>query len=492
MEKRFNKKRNTITIVSIVIVILLLFILITNRINLFSHGVKKSDYYALSEERQANYDKMKISYGVIEERKTGTEKFDTLDGASVDDGSVTSDLNGHDVSFFDEYVRTFDTITYVLELGIERNPETTNPWDELTGGVIKVKITIPQEDDLLYLSVGYDAWMKDIRYNTTKTELTCYYEIPKEKHAAGGIQELTFTFYVGGYKKELSSDYTPKFEVWMEGNKNDNEESTAESVLIEDTNLIITGKPQARLYFSSGRINSPGTLDGVEGTYYNFATVIANSGNATKGYIVPQGPITSTFRIEYYYKNADLGGSWKLLTEDDDGGVEVLNGIRLVSYGRPCEETPGFWPDENSNYGYACAFSNGNSSASNGSFYNYDSGEVTASIEGNKITFTNVNNTFSGNYNYATILSNGFEIFIPHYEPDDGNYEYQIKLIDNELSFYNNLGEYIETDPQAALNTTMRNTFTGNIYVDFNSSPSKNDVTVLGPGNTKNAYIYIC
>ena len=69
----------------------------------------------------------------------------------------------------------------MVELGIERNPDTTEPDEELFGGIIKVKVTIPKgEDGLAYLQLAKDQWMKNVSWNSDRTEMTCYYEIPKE------------------------------------------------------------------------------------------------------------------------------------------------------------------------------------------------------------------------------------------------------------------------------------------------------------------------
>ena len=69
---------------------------------------------SLSEERQANYNKMKIDYVNIKERITGTAPWNSGD---------TSNADGVDVSDKDDYVRTFDVLKYTIELGISPNKE---------------------------------------------------------------------------------------------------------------------------------------------------------------------------------------------------------------------------------------------------------------------------------------------------------------------------------------------------------------------------------
>ena len=69
---------------------------------------------SLSEERQANYNKMKIDYVNVKERITGTAPWNSGD---------TSNADGVDVSDKDDYVRTFDVLKYTIELGISPNKE---------------------------------------------------------------------------------------------------------------------------------------------------------------------------------------------------------------------------------------------------------------------------------------------------------------------------------------------------------------------------------
>ena len=500
LQRNLRKNRITIVVASIVLFFVLstLFVLITNKSNLFSHGLNSKAYYDLTRERQDNYDKMLISYGTIQERKTGTESFNTPSGKSVDDGSLVSDMDGNDVSMFDNYVRTHDTITYVLELGINRNPATTEPGEDLKGGVIKVKVTLPPDENGKHnLFLGKDAWMKDARYNSDKSELTCYYEIPSEKRAAGGIQELTFTVYSGGNKKELSPDYTPKFEVWMEGNKNDNPDSTAESVLIEDEELKITGLPRARETVSVSSTTTPGELNGVKGYYVKFAAQVS-AYTSTKGVLFPEAPIKSTLEIDYKYHQLGTNTGYISLPTDDPTVPDSINGTSLVAYGRPCEATPGFYPTETSNTGYTCA--SGRSNYSDGRFYSWDSGTFTASQNGNQISFVTTGNTYDGYIGSSYVISNGFQIFVPEYKPDpNADYEYQITIKTVNLSYIDQTGEEVTvTTPISSQAVTLRDpayqpNATGNYSLSVTAYSSgtvynSNDIAVFPAGTRLKLY----
>ena len=97
-----------------------------------------------------NYDKLKVTSVAITDRKTGKAPFDS-----------TSDMDGHDENATNEYLRTYDTLTYTLELTIARNENTTTPDEVITGGRIYVKATIPKDNGL---SMGFlkDSWMNGV------------------------------------------------------------------------------------------------------------------------------------------------------------------------------------------------------------------------------------------------------------------------------------------------------------------------------------------
>ncbi len=455
-----------------------------------------------------NYDKMRITYGNVKTRITGTEKFDTPDGKSVDDGSLLSNMEGIDVSAFDNYVRTFDIVTYTLELRIERNELTTTPDDTFKGGIIKVKATIPEsQDGLKYMGFLTDSWMKNARRSTDYQEITTYYQIPDDKSPVGGIQELSFTVITSGYKGDLSEEYTPKFEVWMEGNKNDDPSSTIDSVTISDhNNLKITGTPRQNIQLIEGGINHKTVLDGVKGNYISFAVKGSPSSgtNNAKGSLITLSPINSKMKIEYYYKNTDLNTSWIKIEEGDPKATDIINGTRLISYGVACTPTPGFWPDENSNKGYSSSCGVGSLSHGGISTYGgnlslnsqFDSGILTASQNNNIISFTNTDTVFNSFYHGATEFVDGFELFVPYYDDGGGNYEYQIKIIDYELSFKDSSNEEYTINPNASLTYKIQNQLNGNVYyflrANGNNNNNTNDYVTISSGSSNKfeAYSY--
>ena len=459
--KKTSRKKILIIALMFLILFTIFLLPIKNGKSIFYSIVKKETLYdTLTPERQANYDKMKISYVNIKERTTGTINFSS---------STESDMNGNDVSPYDDYVRTNDTITYILEVGIERNENNTLPTDTFKGGVIKVKATIPKDSDgVAYISFGKDSWMQSNKKNSDWTELITSYNIPSDKTAVGGTQQLSFTIYSGLEKKELNPNFTPKFEVWMEGNKPDNEESLVESKSVQDSRpLFVTGKTVASLSLEKGKVNNTVEVGGVKGQYLNFFTRVYTY--LSKGYAVPVNHLDSTLKIEYSYKDITAGSDWINL-DTIDGLSSPLNGTILHAYGRAHENVEGFWPSPSYNTytgGSSDWYATNNYTSTEGKWGIWDSGILTASLNQNNINFSADNFYFHGNY-LGTLAASGFELFVPWYEPEEGKkYEYQIKITDDSLNIQDSLGTLFNSNPKKSITFNFANYLSGDISYDL-------------------------
>ncbi len=449
-----NKKKLLISL-AVLVVFLFVFFLVPfrNHRTLFQSVVY--NIKVKSAIQAENYDKMKITYAKIKSRTTGTEAFNTPDGKSVDDGSLTSDMNGNDVSATDNYVRTFDQINYIVEVGIDRNEYTTSVDENLTGGIIKVKVKVPQsENGRVYIHAHYDSWMQSYKFNDDRTELTCYYVIPEGKSAVGAVQELSFTLIADGFNGELSANYMPEFEFWMEGNKNDEAGSDVESVTTQDDkSLSITGTGNAQTTIRAERINHKSEKDGKIGNYVSFGTELEAGGyHDTKGVISPVGPIKQNIKIEYYYKDLSIENSnWQLVDENNTKAFDIINGTQLTAYGRACEPIDNYWPTSGLKTKNTFSCSKSHSTISTGGFgrwyiYDYDSGEITANQELNYIKSQNVNNTSYSSYYGSTIIYNVYQLFVPYYDVGGSNYSYKIKLIVDKMSYYDAIGNFYSFD----------------------------------------------
>ena len=398
-----------------------------------------------------NYDKLKVTSVTITDRKTGKAPFDSQ-----------SDMDGNDENDSNEYLRTYDTLTYTLELTIARNEYTTTPDEVITGGRIYVKATIPTDNGV---SMGFekDSWMKDYHSTNDRSEITAYWEIPSGSSPTSGTQQLSFTIKAMGYERELTAADMPKFEVWMEGNKPDNGNSQIDSKIIQDTSPIkITGRYMPDFDMDKGLVNNAGEKDGVKGQYIGFVTRILTAGRV--GSQVPTNSIKAKYTIRYEYKKSGTSSYTNYKTIEVDNPIY---GTTLYSYGRPFEATPGFWPDENKNKSDDDEYK----ASSNSNYNRYDSGTMTASLTGQNATISSENTGFYS-YSmegYSNIVTQGYELFVPFYEPEPGEkYDYRIVIAADSIIFDNDLDT--EEDPSKILSYTYSNYLTGNFsYKSFHA-----------------------
>jgi hypothetical protein len=441
MKKKLNKN-------AIVLLIGLLIVSFSIIYAIFS----KKEY---AEENEAaeiteNYNKMKVSYLEIKERKTGTSDWDNV-----------SDMDGHDASPDDNYLRTMDTMSYVLELGIERNEETTSPNEVLYGGRIKVRVTIPKENNKPYLSIVPDSWMKDIRHNDDYTSYITYYDIPSNKVAVGGNQQLSITITANNAKHELSSEYMPIFEVWMEGNKNDNINSSVESKTIQDEGpLYITASPYAYLSLNKGNLNQSSG----HSQRLNFTALLG--GSSSKGREIPYTNMDSYFTIEYYYTDIDNSNGWiRIDSEQENSPMNYINLHSTIACGTGSNYSNSTWSE---NYYYYCGNNNYAYISSNSlEWYMRNSGVVTATKTGDRVDFSNTGFSYWGNSNVVAV-SDEFTLSVPWYEPEQGKrYQYMVTIKAYDVNVSDSQNNEYTIDNYDSITFTFYNYMTGNFDEDF-------------------------
>ena len=267
---------------------------------------------------------MKIEYVNIKNRVTGTAPWNTGD---------TSNTNGVDVSETDNYVRTFDVLKYTVELGISPNTNADGVTDAstFTGGVIKVKATLPNQGDFTLMTWEQDAWMQNVTYNEDKTEIYAEYHVPTEVSVTNANQNLTFTVKVGGYKKEVTSEMNPTFEIWMEGNQPDDSTSTATSLITKDEkSIIISGKPSYDVALNTSTYKYSGTRNNLDGYYIAYGIGIAlyqpvPEFSDLRGVEYPTGKFEVELDASYYARNILGTEDSFIVTEDTTNSLGILN-----------------------------------------------------------------------------------------------------------------------------------------------------------------------
>ena len=439
-----NKKKNNIIIFTFIILILFSLSLGPKMYRNIKRNIYKE---SLSEDRQENYDKMKIEYINVKNRVTGTEPFN--------EGDISNE-NGVDVSPNDNYVRTFDSIKYTIEMGIVPNTDASDVTDAsvFNGGVIKIKGKIPNQGDVPLMRFVEDAWMQNVKLTENDTEIYAEYHVPAGVSITNANQNLSFTINTDGYKKQITSDMLPIFEAWMEGNEPDGE-SKAKSVKTQDnTELIISGKVSldARVSNNTNALYSA-NVDGKEGRYNTFALAIAlyqpvSSFSDLRGIEYPSGPIKVD--LDASYKAIDIkesGGEYKEITSTVDKSFGVLNGTNIKVHGyngaiydfypESSRSKIDSYPAGKRGVGYSNAQSC------------LDGGNSNISISENKMTFTFDNykikyNTFPESTTYGKyrktstkegyIISEVFQLFMPLYDySETTSYDYIFSLNVNNI-----------------------------------------------------------
>lgn len=460
---KLTKKKLLVPVIALVLFIGFFCLPIFGGRTAYSVLTYKDTYYAtLSTARQAAYDKLQIKSVKITERKTGTENFNTDSRKSVDDGSVLSNMEGIDVSEKDNYVRTFDKVFYTIEVEVEKNPNKTTNAEVIKGGVIKVKAKIPKgKNGENFGSWNYDAWMNNRQTTDSYTTITAEYYVPEEQSIAGGNQQLSFSFTTNGYvQKLIESGQKPTFEVWMEGNKPDNTASTATSKSITDSqDIYISGKENYEVEIIDGATNLPGEENGQKGQYINFGIQIMMKQpysyvSQLKGVSYPSFTnATAKVKIEYYYNNInDNNPDWTLIDNSNKPKAGLLNGGSLIAYnytGSTNSKARPF-PSSNNGVSHKHAAQCGRLSSNNSSSLSVcsDPGIHTATLKENilEINYANMempdvnSNTHSFSSSSTTISSTFllssslFELFIPYYNGDTKENEYQVKVIATEFT----------------------------------------------------------
>lgn len=439
---KINLKQLTV-VASVMIFIGIMLILIpkngTNNLSNYIGNVLS--YNDLSESRKYNYDKMKISHLNITSRKTGTEPFNSGDESNED---------GIDVSSDDNYVRTFDQVMYNIEVGIVKN-EKFSSFTNSNGGVIKVQATLPNQGDNTLMEWVSDAWMQNVTISSDKRTIYAEYIGKEDENFVGALQTLSFTLKISGYKKEITEQMKPTFEIWMEGNKPDNSDSSVESLNIKDDKpLVISGSVNldfdirtSNIYSIENRtindVKYKGRRDNM-GIGISIAQKDSNMPDL-RGLEYPSGKIEIKAKLKYQYRNIAVGG-WITLTEKTPNAINKINGFTVN--GSSLNGAPGKYGASSFPYGKLNLTSS--SKIKNSAF---DSGTFDVKIIDDELVFTFENYKFNDNFpttpyyggvetinnkKYGYFAIGAFRIFMPYYDSENDSIDYDYQLIANVVS----------------------------------------------------------
>lgn len=437
-----HMKKKKVLMAFILLIIFFLGMLLINKDYLFEKVQNTINYLQLSSDRQELYNKLEITEVSIKSRKTGTAPFS---------GTSTSDLNGNDISATDNYVRTSDKILYTLEFAINYNTnDNTNIDTSLTGGVVKVKATLPNQGENPNLTWDQDAWMQNVTFNEDHTEITAEF-VSTTETMANAMKNLSFTVLVGGYKTTITSDMLPVFEIWMEGNQPDNISSTAESVKTKDTNsILISGTPSYNVVLVpeyDTLLKTTKNINGVEmpGRYKNVSVGVAlrklDGMPDYRGVEYPAGEFNVDLNLKYYYSIGNTG-THTYLTSSTSGAIDALNGTTIQAYAANGELNENHIPN-NDTTATVDRLPYGRLSLGDTTDSVVDSGTVTASLSGSTLSVNfkdyKVGNSFpiypsnhvsidDFNRENAFFLSGIVELFVPFYGDQTTDNSYYLEI----------------------------------------------------------------
>lgn len=437
--------------------------------NIYEHvALSNKPIKKLSEERQAVYDKMKVISLNIGERKTGTAPFNQ--------GSVSND-EGVDVNNTDDYVRTFDKILYTLEVGIGPNTSVSGVENTsiFNGGVIKVKAQLPEQGDNITMRWVKDSWMNNVELTENDTAIYAEYYVPSNESVTNAIQNLSFTVEVDGYKKTITDDMKPTFEVWMEGNHEDNESSSAESLTVKDNkNLIISGHPSYDVELISSSLSNKEYKNDVYGQYNSFALGLAlkqdvSGFNDLRGISYPVGKIDVDMLLDYSYK-----------TNNEYTRLNNLNGTEIVAYNpNMLAETYGSIYPENVTRLNCSKLPNGRLKPGAEERSVQDTGNITASLTGNKLSLSVDNYVLNGKFPTKSSADENlyskttgyfgavnFQLFIPFYVDNDSNtHDAKLNLKASSLKYSTSTNNNVVVPVDS--NNIIQDTVTTNNSIDI-------------------------
>ena len=246
-------------------------------------GKKLNEYNA---EKIINGDKAYISSAQVIKTKTGTGPWDT------------DDEPGNDSSEDNNIVRSFDQVTYTVELTMALKSETTDT--SLKGGVINVEVTLPENcANVMKWDLDSMRWLENGSISEDGRTLTGKYSMSNTETTIPGKQTLVFVLKIEGAGNR--TEIEPSFKFNLEGN-NENEKV---SLLGNKTIVSAKGKYNIQLYRNSV-LASKSTVDygesEKEGRMYGYTFAVQlyneNESKGLKGIEYPKGEISFDINLK--------------------------------------------------------------------------------------------------------------------------------------------------------------------------------------------------
>ena len=447
--RKIHKKQMFIFIALIALLLTITMILNFNKITEYKNNIIGTDELTKSENAQIG-EKAVVTSAQEVKRITGTAPFDS------------NDEPGNDSSEINNIIRSFDEITWNLDLTLGLKSGTTET--SLTGGKINLKVNLPEDTaDVVEWNLESMSWIENGTVSEDGKTLTGSYTLSNTEITIPGKQTLEFVLKTEGIGN--GTEIIPTFEFNLEGN-NDNEKYkyVGNAVIVSATakyNLELKYNDQLanKTTVDYGNGNTRGRMYG-----YGFTVQLYNDNveKGLKGLEYPEGNITFDIDLKMQ-RTKENSTELEDITSDC---TPILWNYRLNNWRTSslvgnisnrnmfCENVYNIY-SRNLPLGIY----------TNSEYSTYNSGDITINQNSNKLKVTIKNYGFNGifphyNSNYSTAVSRekiynedvgvfcvGYmQIFIPDTAASTiNNRNYYLSITDNNMNITSNTGNNISS-----------------------------------------------
>ena len=399
---------------------------------------------AYNAEETINGDKGYISSAQIIQTKTGTGPWDT------------DDEPGNDSSEDNNIVRSFDQVTWTVDLTMALKSGVANSG--LTGGIINVEASLPEEcANVVTWDLNSMGWLEGSgQVSGDGRDFSGKYVMSTTENTIPGKQTLVLVLKVEGAKN--GTNINPEIKVWLEGN----EEEDKKTVKVENVIVSAVEKYNVQLEKNSSlakEIDLKMDEKNVRGRVYGYSLVyqLYNDQGLEKGLKGIQYPEDSTMTLDVNLKLEKTNINDKNDVQDiTDTNTPILYNYDLNNVSNIEGNIPNRPMNIVANSMYNPNVAGGTINSKGSDYSCYESGNVVMEQNESKIHVTLSDYQFNGEFpmyeigkettggirkyeeNVGCFSSIYFMIFVPYTEEstEDG-YNYYLTVEDTNLKGVN-------------------------------------------------------
>ena len=399
-----------------------------------------------------NGDKAYISSAQIIQTKTGTGPWDS------------NDEPGNDSSEDNNIVRSFDQITYTVDLTMSLKKGITDT--SLKGGVINVEAVLPENcANVVTWDLESMGWLEGTgKISNDGRVLTGKYVMTNKEYTIPGKQTLVLILKVEGAQNK--TNIKPEFKFWLEGNENNDkyiinniQEAIVSAVPRYNVELLRNIELAKEITLNENGNSQKGRLYGYSLTYQLYNNGGTNKG--LKGIEYPDGDIKLDINLKLEKISIDNPND---VTDITDSSTPILYNYKMNTYDPYSTNVNGFIPNRNMAVSRHAAHDWRIPAASGGKTTAcYDSGIVKMNQSGATIGSVLSDYKFNGEFPTEFAGKDGsvtnirytedigcfstvyFQILVPYTEESsERGYNYYLTVTDANMEAYSNAGTKLE------------------------------------------------